>query len=243
MKRLLTISLLFASMFTYAQQWGGSTSSSNPIYRSGVVVLGDYQINKPLTGASLDVKMKRNAMIRILASGTYNSSYIRLTEDQFGYRGGYLHYNNGSNKFFIGTHHQGVSTDATQDVPAITIRRGQPSVGIGTTEPISGYTLTVDGKAILEEVKVQAVGADFVFDQEYSLPSLSQVEHYVSEHHHLPAVPSAAQMQKEGVFVGEMNMLLLQKIEELTLYLIEQHKDIQQLKEKISDLEAHRDSH
>ena len=99
------------------------------------------------------------------------------------------------------------------------------NVGIGTTIPDS--KLTVAGKIHSQEVKVTATaGADFVFHKDYSLPGLTEVEKYVREKQHLPGIAPAKEMVANGIELGEMNVKLLQKIEELTLYLIEQKKEI-----------------
>lgn len=110
-------------------------------------------------------------------------------------------------------------------------------IGIGTTTPSS--KLTVDGLITSEEIKVQDVtGADFVFAEDYVLPTLSEVENHIKQYQHLPEIPSAQEMQQQGIQLGEMNIKLLQKIEELTLYLIEQDKTIQTLQQKVALLEA-----
>ncbi len=101
---------------------------------------------------------------------------------------------------------------------------GTLSVGIDTT--VTGYHVVVDGKAIMEEVKVQDVmGADFVFEDDYDLRTLEETESYIKANKHLPEIPSAAEMQENGISLGEMNIKLLQKIEELTLYMIELKKE------------------
>lgn len=98
----------------------------------------------------------------------------------------------------------------------------------------SGFYLSVNGKIESEEIKVQDVeGADFVFASNYNLMSLSQIEDFIKQNHHLPEVPSAAQMQANGVELGKMNMLLLQKIEELTLLMIQQQKQLENQNSKI----------
>ncbi len=105
-------------------------------------------------------------------------------------------------------------------------------VGIGTDIPDA--TLTVKGGIHAEEVKVDLTvpGPDYVFEKDYPLPSLEEVKAYIDEHKHLPEVPSAKEMEEEGVNVGEMEMILLKKIEELTLYVIEQDKVIAKLQER-----------
>lgn len=128
-------------------------------------------------------------------------------------------------------------------------------VGIGTNTPLfildvvgkSSFSdnMKVSGKLEVKEVKVTTTPtADFVFEDNYNLPKLEEIEKHVKEYKHLPEIASAKVMEKEGVNVGEFQIKLLQKIEELTLYSIEQNKknkeQEQQLKlqsEKIEKLE------
>jgi hypothetical protein len=102
------------------------------------------------------------------------------------------------------------------------------TVGVGTTTIPVGYKMAVAGNIIVDKVKVRkstnGTWPDFVFKKEYQLPSLSEIEKYVNENSHLPEIPSAAEIEKEGQDLGEMNRLLLKKVEELTLYMIEMDK-------------------
>jgi len=112
------------------------------------------------------------------------------------------------------------------------------SLGIGTASP--DMKLTVKGKIHAQEIKVDLQGAimpDYVFEKSYPLKSLSEIEKYIYEHKHLPEIPSATSVAKNGLYLKEMNLKLLQKIEELTLYTIQQEKEIQQLKEINKKLE------
>ncbi len=109
------------------------------------------------------------------------------------------------------------------------------NVGIGTTIPSS--KLTVAGTIASREVKVTVdAGADFVFEKDYKLPSLDSVATFIKENKHLPEIASAEQMKKDGINLSEMNIKLLQKIEEMTLYMIDQNKDITELKKEITKL-------
>ncbi|WP_337043891.1 hypothetical protein [Emticicia sp. 17c] len=107
----------------------------------------------------------------------------------------------------------------------MTLKNGQ--LGIGTSTIPTGYKLAVAGDMIVEKVKVrkQASGwPDYVFSPEYKLPSLDEVEKFTKQNSHLPEIPSAKEIEKEGQDLGEMNRLLLKKVEELTLYMIELKK-------------------
>ncbi|NOY38046.1 MAG: hypothetical protein GXO83_10800 [Chlorobi bacterium] len=109
-------------------------------------------------------------------------------------------------------------------------------LGIGTWEP-GDYMLAVNGKIRAKEVNVDTDWSDFVFDPDYNLCSLNKIEKYISVHGHLPGIPSSEEVKENGVNIGDMQSKLLQKVEELTLYLIEIQKENRQLKERIDSLE------
>jgi hypothetical protein len=105
------------------------------------------------------------------------------------------------------------------------------NVGIGTASPQE--KLTVAGTIGAREIKVSTnAGADFVFEPGYKLPELSELEKFVKTNKHLPQIPTAKQMVDNGVNLGELNIKLLQKVEELTLHLIEKDKELSQEKVK-----------
>ena len=102
----------------------------------------------------------------------------------------------------------------------------------------SNYKLDVYGNLRANEVVVNTTGADYVFDTTYRLPSLQTVDAYIHTNHHLPDIAPAAQMQEQGMPVGENQTLLLKKIEELTLYVIEQNKTMAKMQSEIDALKA-----
>jgi hypothetical protein len=114
---------------------------------------------------------------------------------------------------------------------ALTINPYNGKIGLGVFANSEDALLVVDGKIMAEEVKVQAVpSSDFVFEPEYQLRPLEEVDAFIRENKHLPDIPSAAEFKENGVGLGEMDNMLLQKIEELTLYVIELKKENEELK-------------
>ena len=108
-----------------------------------------------------------------------------------------------------------------------------PRLKLGDNGDIAMY-----GKLEAKEIKVTTTPtADFVFEDSYQLPNLESVEKHIKEKKHLPEIASAAEMQKEGVNIGDFQIKLLQKIEELTLYSIEQNKLIKEQQERLKKLE------
>jgi hypothetical protein len=108
-------------------------------------------------------------------------------------------------------------------------------MGIGTNN--LSYKLMVEGTTKAKEIIVdENTGADFVFDKDYYLPHLSEIEASIKQNKHLPGIPSAEEMKKNGVKVGKLQMQLLQKIEELTLYVIRQGNQNPKKEEQIEKL-------
>jgi hypothetical protein len=117
------------------------------------------------------------------------------------------------------------------------------NVGIGTDKVGDEFKLDVNGHIRATEIVVSADWSDFVFEEDYQLMALNEVEAYIKENKHLPDIPSESVIANSGVSVGEINAKLLQKIEELTLYVIKQDKAIKKMetiysrKDKIIDLQ------
>ncbi|MCP9767232.1 hypothetical protein EGI22_04870 [Lacihabitans sp. LS3-19] len=114
----------------------------------------------------------------------------------------------------------------------IIMTASQFQLGTSVTVP-NGYKMGVGGKIICEELKVRLQSAgwpDYVFDQKYKLSPLYDLEKYIKENHHLPNIPDAKEIEKEGIELGEMQRRTMEKVEELTLYIIELKKEIDELK-------------
>jgi hypothetical protein len=119
------------------------------------------------------------------------------------------------------------------------------NIGINTTDT-KGYKFAVNGNAIATAITVKqnASWPDYVFKKDYTLPALSEVKVYIDQNLHLPEIPSAQEIAKDGQNLGEMNRLLLKKVEELTLYLIEKDaqdkqkdKQLDELQKRVAQLE------
>jgi hypothetical protein len=122
--------------------------------------------------------------------------------------------------------------------PHMKLKRGTGEIAFGNTYA-TGYKLAVTGKVICEEVRVEETTGwpDYVFADDYNLMSLQEVEQSIKENKHLPGIPSVCDIQSNGFELGDMSKKLLEKVEELTLYAIEQNKKIDGLEKKLAELE------
>jgi len=155
-----------------------------------------------------------------------------------------LFHNEDGNSYLDFTNNFYLRTSSGTPTSALTILQNG-NVGIGTTGP--DYKLDVNGKIRCEEVIVIAdvPSSDYVFEKDYNLRTLTEVEEFISNNKHLPEVPSAQEFKENGYSVGDMDDILLRKIEELTLYTIAQEKELAKqkidnkiLKSKIQNLES-----
>ncbi|MGW9686771.1 hypothetical protein [Flagellimonas sp. 2504JD1-5] len=146
---------------------------------------------------------------------------IRLVTNYSGYGGGL----ESSSKLRFAVNGNNV------DSPSVLITE-VGNVGIGTQSP-GTYRLAVNGNIRAKEIKVETGWADYVFKEGYDLPTLEEVEKHIQEKGHLINIPSAKEVEENGVQLGEMNKLLLEKIEELTLYTLEQERKIEQLEKEV----------
>lgn len=113
------------------------------------------------------------------------------------------------------------------------------NIGIGTNSFTDGsdtYRLSVNGSVRANRVRVYTTWADYVFENDYKLPTLNEVEDHINKKGHLIDIPSAKEVEANGIELGEMNKLLLQKVEELTLYIIQMNKELENVKEQLKEL-------
>ena len=226
----------------YRYGFGGDLLAIDSLGRMGI---GN---NNP-TMAGLTVDSKAGAVNAVFGSNTTGVA-IESSYPGIGFN---TYYNNGR-KFISGGYGGYIGVDPTNGLLALyntsasgsananvnlvgsLVLTAAGNVGIGTTSPAN--KLDVCGTIRAKEVVVQTGWCDYVFDKEYKLRSLNEVESYIAQNKHLPDVPSATEVENKGVQVAQMDSILIKKVEELTLYVIDQNKQIQQLHKKIVQLES-----
>jgi hypothetical protein len=144
-------------------------------------------------------------------------------------------YEAGNFKSFISHSASGLYLGVNNGNIRLDVTNGHVAIGTVNLTGVNAdaYKLAVAGKVICEEVRVKLASSgwpDYVFSNNYKLPSLAEVETFIDQHKHLPNVPSAAEVEKDGIAVGDMQKRMMEKIEELTLYVIELQKQVDQLK-------------
>jgi hypothetical protein len=197
-------------------------------------------------------KLEVNGLIRINGASTVDNNspgLVLASNDDFLYDNQYInHYGFGFHGYQDGSSSQTEPANSymsgyfgvdffTNGENRMRISR-DGIVSIGTVNRQEGYHLAVNGNIKSKEIKVETGWSDFVFYKNYNLPTLEQVETHIAEKGHLKDIPSAKEVAKNGIFLGDMNAKLLQKIEELTLYAIAQEKKITAQQKAINQLES-----
>jgi hypothetical protein len=187
------------------------------------------------TNSTLTLENNNSNFLQFLSPNS-NVQGIMFGDPEQAYAG-YIRYNHSDNSMRLWTNNSEKLTILSNG-----------NVLIGKTQQLNtNYLLDVNGTIRANEIKVNIDGADFVFESEYKLRALEEVESFVKENKHLPEIEPANEMEANGAELGELNSKLLQKIEELTLYMIEMNtrmktveKENSELKEKVAKLESAR---
>jgi len=204
------------------------TSSANIIAESNISAtsgaIGRVRIRNQNTGDIYNISLRKQSGNTELLQSAYDASTSTWRE--------FIYFNYNTQKYEM---RSGIGVAEFKNSGNI-LFSNTGNVGIGEANPSS--KLAVNGTIICKEVNVSLTGwSDFVFDDQYQLPSLSEVGTYIVKNRHLPGIPSADEIIKNGVRLGDMNTLLLQKIEEITLYLIRLQNENESLKARIATLE------
>jgi len=234
----------------------GRTKTGAALVNNNVLAINNFNKNLVLVKADGSVGIGTNSPVATLdVNGSMKGKMLGVWEgaDKIGFVGRGAFYTGGWN--------------ATPDIMAITYHARDFAIGgwrksdslwggarlyinsdngnvlIGkTSQTNTNYKLDVNGNIRANKIVVNTTGADFVFEPDYKLPTLQELEMYILQHRHLPGITPAAKMQQDGVDVGDHQTKLLQKVEELTLYLIELDKKVaaqqQVIAEQAKQLEA-----
>lgn len=202
--------------------------SLNPLYAQDQVIDGNLFVGKddgPTLGAGKRILFQgaisgsdELSIYRFNRANNISDLRFNIGDD----------YGSGDDRFVIGTTNW---KDSKYYVHMVVGADGK--VGIGE-ENLGEERLAVNGSIRAKEIRVDnGTWADFVFDDQYKLTSLYDLEKYIKANRHLPEIPSNAEVKQNGFVLGEMNKLLLQKIEELTLHMINQQKQIDALQKRV----------
>lgn len=213
-------------------------------YSGDLHVSGNYNLFVGFESGQTFERGSNNVFLGNRAAGSKNGG------DSNVFLGSFTGENNekGSGNVFIGYKAAAAETgsnllyidNSSTDIPLIYGKFNTNQLGINTNEIPTGYTMAIDGKVMAEEVRVQLSEnwPDYVFDPDYELRSIKELKSYIEKNRHLPEIPSAMELEAEGgVALGEMNTLLLKKIEEMSLYIIELKEEVDTLHDKVEQLE------
>jgi hypothetical protein len=242
---LLVFVLLIVTTTVLKAQW--SSSGNNIYYNAGNVGINDNTPEKDFTLKGVQVVYGAGSAVMF---GDDNNTASGWGEYGIEYHNGGLNfwkpsgnsYNGGTRNYVLFLKDDGrvgIGTSSINSSYKMAVSGGlyATSIGIGTSNPNTAYKLNVKGGILAEKVKIiSSVGADFVFDDDYELPSLSDVESFIKENKHLPEIQSAEEMKNGGLDMGEFQIKLLQKVEELTLYVIELEKKTADLESKLKNI-------
>lgn len=247
----MALGMYTKSQSAYSITIGRGYSESKPLLNDKDGIMFGYGSNLPtlfITGQNTDNRTGKvgigdmtnpQAKLHILGD-TYEDVGIILESKQPEHRSAFIQFKDENHKLSVNPNGAMTLTAGTKPLnlegSKITLTG---KVGINTTNTVAGYAFAVDGGIITDEVLIRDVEdwPDYVFGNSHRLMPLGELQTYVKQNSHLPEIPSAQEVEENGVNVGEMQQLLLKKIEELTLYTIEQQRLIENLQERINQLE------
>ncbi|WP_347053729.1 hypothetical protein [Flavobacterium olei] len=223
MKRFLLITMIISCFCSQAQD----------SYSLGMYDTRSVNDTPNFTAHSIRVDFKSRNIIGVPGEGSYSTNLTIGQWDAWnnsGDKNHQLNFNNGG-IFYRNAYPLDPQWGGWQQ---ILMANSNGNVGIGLNNPT--HKLDVNGTIHSKEVKVDMTGwSDFVFKKDYNLPTLTEVEKHIAEKGHLENIPSEEDVLKNGINLGEMNAKLLQKIEELTLYIIQQNK---KMENQMNEIEA-----
>jgi hypothetical protein len=235
MRSLLLFSVVLLFTVPAYSQWTGPDAANNIYYTKGFVGVGDV----PLYRFHLKSTDLKPLLFAETADATFSFSrhVLDLRAKSSFARTPYIAWYapNGLRQAYMGWE-VGVFNLTLENGFTYSINGG--NVGIGTYDT-KGYLLAVAGKAVAEEivVKLKTNWPDYVFQPDYRLPPLEEVSQYIQINKRLPGIPSAETVSKDGISVNDMTTSLLQKIEELTLYLIHERENVKDMETRLASLE------
>ena len=222
-KILMNCTLCFAVMFLSLTTWAQVYDRDGDFRISGKLGVGTAT---PSTQLEVNGIMKLTSSYGYLTIGSMDANYVRFNTDKSAF-----YFNKPlclQNSVVRSTARALMFYTNTNTLCATMLDN---RLGIGTSNP--QYSLDVNGTIRAKEIRVETTGADFVFADDYQLRPLSEVKAFIAENKHLPEIQSAQEMQENGVSVSELQTRLLQKIEELTLYILQQDETIQELRQEV----------
>lgn len=221
------------SLLSVCDRWIGSCNTTSTIYRTGNVGIGTNQIYS-------SSKLSLKGTVELVATGSTGwNTQIRFHKNPSGIRHIIVD-NQASGRLLFWP---GYGSSAAR----IAEFHGTVAIGTGGTTPVpttvgganvSNYRLFVEGGILTEEVRVRTDWADYVFDKDYNLMPLNQVEDFIKTNGHLHNVPSTQQVEEEGIELGDITKVQQEKIEELFLHLIEMDKRLKELESENAELKA-----
>jgi len=217
----------------YLSAFGGTRFFAGGVLKATFDQNGNFGINTEAPSKKLDIG--GDMLLRNLTNAPGAGASISFSSYDLGHIGpkisSYLDFANGaasSSRLILSSYNNGYMNE-------ITLVGGR--VGIGTSSPREA--LSVNGSARAKEITVETANwPDYVFKPSYKLQPLEEIKAYINQNHHLPETPSEKEITEKGLNIGEINKLLMKKVEELTLYLIENKEALKEQQCEIDQLKA-----